>query len=251
MIEAIPGLPDNVVGFRGSGKITADDYKHVLIPAIEEALDRHRRIRLLYVLGPEVEGYSPGAAWEDTKVGMKHLTSWDRIAVVSDVDWVEDVIKAVAFAMPCEVRVFDYDDFDDAREWISESPPTSDLSFELMPDDHVLILRPSGELEAADFDRVAADVDPFIERTGGLRGLMIFAEEFPGWEDFSAFVSHLRFVKDNHRKIGRIAIVSNDKLVSMAPRLLGHFVGAEIRRFPIDEKERALKWLSERPRAGD
>jgi hypothetical protein len=134
---------------------------------------------------------------------------------------------------------------DDAREWISAPLPTSDLSFELLGDEHVLILCPSGELEAGDFQRVAAEVDPLIERTGGLRGLMIDAETFLGWEDFSAFASHLRFVKDHHRKIGRIAVVSNDAVVSLAPRLIRHFIGAEVRRFSTDDKEEAMKWLSQ------
>lgn len=245
MIESIQDLPDNVVGLRGSGRITADDYKSVLVPAVEQKLSAHGKIRLLYVLGHDVEGYSAGAAWEDTKVGMKHLTSWDRIAVVTDTDWIEDAIKAVGFALPCEVRVFDCDDLDDAREWIAEKSPTSDLTFDFLRDKHVLILRPSGELEAGDFERVAAEVDPIIERTGGLRGLMIFAETFPGWEDFAAFSSHLRFVKDHHRKIGRVAIVSNDAVVSMAPRLFRHFVAAEVQRFSADEKDKALEWLSQ------
>ena len=93
---------------------------------------------------------------------------------------------------------------DDAREWISAPLPTSDLSFELLGDEHVLILCPSGELEAGDFQRIAAEVDPLIERTGGLRGLMIDAETFPGWEDFSAFASHLRLVKDHHLMVGAV-----------------------------------------------
>ena len=245
MIELIEGLPANVVGVRGSGQVSADDYQNVLIPSVEEKLGAHGRIRLLYVLGPDVDGFSPGAVWEDAKVGMQHLTSWDRIAVVTDIDWVEDVIKAVGFAMPCQVRVFDDDDLDEAREWISKPLPTSDLSFELLRDRHVLILRPRGELEAGDFERVAAEVDPMIEQTGGLRGLMVVAEEFEGWEDFAAFVSHLRFVKDHHRKIGRVALVTNDSVVAMGPRLLRHFIAAEVRRFPTSAKDKALGWVSE------
>ena len=245
MIELVQGLPANVVGVRGSGEITADDYRNVLIPAVEEKLSAHGRIRLLYVLDSNVEGYSASAAWEDAKIGMKHLTAWDRIAVVTDIDWIESAIKAVGFALPCEVRLFDDDELDDAREWISAPLPTSDLSFELLHESHVLVLRPSGELEAGDFERVAAEVDPLIEHTGGLRGLMIFAEAFPGWEDFSAFASHLRFVKDHHRKIGRIAVVTNDTVVTMAPRLLRHFIAAEVRRFSVDEKGAALEWLSQ------
>jgi hypothetical protein len=244
MIELLEGLPDNVLALRGIGEVTADDYKGVLVPAVEEKLDKHKKIRLLYVLGDDFKRYSAGAAWEDAKVGMKHFTSWDRVAVVTDVDWIEHAVKAVAFAMPCEVRLFDDDELDEARQWISEPLPTSNLSFELLRDEAILVLRPSGELEAGDFEKIAATVDPYIEQSGRLNGLMIFAEKFPGWEDFGALVSHLRFVKDHQQKIGRIAMVSDDKVISMAPRLVRHFVSAEVRRYPVSEKDEALKWLA-------
>jgi hypothetical protein len=121
MIELLQGLPDNVVALRGIGEITADDYKTVLVPAVEQKLGKHKKIRLLYVLGNDFEKYSLPAAWEDTKVGMKHLTSWDRIGVVTDVDWVKHAVKAMGFAMPCEVRLFDNAKLAEARQWISES----------------------------------------------------------------------------------------------------------------------------------
>ncbi len=122
MIEVMTDLPDRVLGLRASGEVTADDYKTVLVPAIEEKLTRHKKVRLLYVFGDRFEGYTGGAAWEDAKVGMKHLTSFERVAVVTDIDWIENMIKAFGFAFPGEVRVFDDDDLDEARRWVGESP---------------------------------------------------------------------------------------------------------------------------------
>jgi hypothetical protein len=243
MIEVMTDLPDRVLGLRASGEVTADDYKTVLVPAIEQQLTQHKKVRLLYVIGGGFKGYTGGAAWEDAKVGMKHLTSFERVAVVTDVDWIENMIKAFGFAIPGEVRVFDDDDLEDAREWISEPASEGHLSFELIEDSGVLILQPKGELEAADFERISAEIDPYIEKAGELKGLMIDAEHFPGWDDFSALSSHLRFVKDHHRKIRRVAIVTNDRLVSAMPRVAARFVGAEIRAFQMNERNEALLWV--------
>jgi len=161
MIEVMNDLPERVLGLKASGEVTADDYKTVLVPAIEEQLTKHRKVRLLYVIGAEFKGYTGGAAWEDAKVGMRHLTSFERVAVVTDVDWIENMIKAFGFAIPGEVRVFDDDDFEDARQWISEPPSEGHLSFELIEGKGILILQPKGELEAADFERLSAEVDPY------------------------------------------------------------------------------------------
>jgi hypothetical protein len=118
MIQTIEGFPENVVALSASGEVTANDYKDVLVPTLEAALKAHDKIRLLYVLGPSFDGYSAGAAWEDAKVGMKHMTHFERIAVVTDVDWLAKVVRAFGFAMPGEVRVFAGSEEQAARSWI-------------------------------------------------------------------------------------------------------------------------------------
>jgi hypothetical protein len=245
MIEVMTDLPDRVLGLKASGEVTADDYKTVVVPAIEEKLTKHKKVRLLYVIGDEFKGYTGGAAWEDAKVGMKHLTSFERVAVVTDVDWIGNMIKAFGFALPGEVRVFDDDDLGDARQWISEPPSQGHLSFELIEEQGVVILEPKGELEAADFERLSTEVDPYIETTGGLNGIMVVAEHFPGWDDFAALTSHIRFVREHHRKIRRVALVTADRLVSALPRFASRFVDAEVRAFPVEGRDEALLWVGQ------
>jgi hypothetical protein len=147
--------------------------------------------------------------------------------------------------VPGEVRVFDGDDFEEARQWISEPPSQGHLSFELIEDKGVLILQPMGELEAVDFERVSAEVDPYIKKAGDLNGLMIVAEHFPGWDDFAALTSHIRFVREHHSKIRRVALVTADRLVSALPRMASRFVDAEVRAFPMDGRDEALLWVGE------
>ena len=69
MIELVKGLPENVVGLRAVGEVEDDDYEDVVIPAVERALGGRKKIRLLYVLGPEFEEYESDAMWEDASSG--------------------------------------------------------------------------------------------------------------------------------------------------------------------------------------
>ena len=73
------------------------------------------------------------------------------------------------------------------------------LAHELLRDKGILLLRPQGPIQAGDFESVAKLVDPYIEQTGGLRGVMIEAPSFPGWDSVAALVSHLQFVRDHHQ----------------------------------------------------
>ncbi len=118
------------------------------------------------------------------------------------------------------------------------------IRYELNPDEGILIVTPEAPLESTDFERLASEVDPYIEKTGKLHGLLIQAESFPGWQDFGGMVSHLKFVKNHHKDIEKIAAVSDSGFLSILPRITNHFVKAEVRHFDYSDKEKALEWLS-------
>jgi hypothetical protein len=117
------------------------------------------------------------------------------------------------------------------------------LDVELDREDGIATLTPHGKLAAADFSNLAAQLDPWIEAHGSLNGLLILAEGFPGWSEFAAFVSQVRFVRNHHRLIRRLAVVSDSGFLEIMPAISRHFVNAEIRHFPFDQKEEALSWL--------
>ncbi len=89
MIEQLSGFPDNVLAFVGRGRVTRADYTDVLTPAVKKALAKHERVRLYYELGHDFAGIDPGAMWEDFKIGVEHLTHWERAVVVTDVEWIK------------------------------------------------------------------------------------------------------------------------------------------------------------------
>ena len=117
------------------------------------------------------------------------------------------------------------------------------LPYEILHDDQLVILEPKGPLSEEDFRRLTEDVDRFLEQHPILKGLLIHTREFPGWEDLTGLISHLRFVRDHHRQITRVALASDSRLAAIAPKLVEHFVSAEIRSFEHEEKEEVLKWL--------
>jgi hypothetical protein len=117
------------------------------------------------------------------------------------------------------------------------------LTHELLRDEGILLIQPQGPIQAGDFESVAKTVDPYIENQGTLQGVMIEAQSFPGWDNFAALVSHLRFVRDHHRLITKIAAVSDSAILSLAPQIAKHFVKAEVRHFNANDREAALSWL--------
>jgi SpoIIAA-like len=117
MIRVIDNMPPGTIGLEAVGKVTEDDYRDVLVPAVGAALERGD-VRLLYVLGEDFESYAPGAIWADTRLWAGHLKRWKRIAIVSDADWLEHSVKAFGWLMPGKVKVFETDDVRDAKVWL-------------------------------------------------------------------------------------------------------------------------------------
>ena len=119
MIEKLSDLPDNVLGFTAKGTVTAKDYESVIIPAVEELFSRKEKVRFLYHLGDDLTGFQSAAMWDDTKLGMKHLSGWERVAVVSDIEWIRATIKIFKLLIPRHVRVFRNNELAEAKRWIS------------------------------------------------------------------------------------------------------------------------------------
>ena len=119
MIELLQDLPGNVLGFRATGRVTAEDYETILIPAVEERLQTQPQLRFLYVLGEGFEGFDARAMWDDAKVGLLHLGAWERIAVATDASAIGLLTRAFGFLMPCPVRVFAASEEAEARAWVS------------------------------------------------------------------------------------------------------------------------------------
>ena len=125
MIELIAGLPAPVVGLRVSGEVTRADYERVLRHAVAEVREGRDKIRLLYVIGEDFDGYSMGAIWEDAKLGSHSLLAWERIAVVTDVGWIRHLMAAFGWMIHGEIRVVATAAEDEARAWITEGLPAS------------------------------------------------------------------------------------------------------------------------------
>ncbi len=119
MIELLPDLPSQVVGFIASGQVTAHDDASVVIPTIESSLEERGRVRVLYQIGPAFLGFTAGAMWDDAKLGITRLKAWEKIAVVTDVDWIGGAVAVFGFAMPCPVKVFSNRQYAEAVAWIA------------------------------------------------------------------------------------------------------------------------------------
>ena len=121
MLQLMNDLPENVIGISAEGKVTGKDYEDVLIPVLENKFKTHPKIRMLYHLGDSFDGFDLSAMLDDAKIGMKHLSSWEKVAMVSDHHLINTFAKFFGYLLPCEVRVFKNTALEEAKKWIAET----------------------------------------------------------------------------------------------------------------------------------
>ena len=106
MIRLLRGMPAGVLGLEAVDDVEEEDYRDVLVPAVEAAIAEHGKVRLVYVLGPEFDEYEGEAVWEDLKLGARHASSFERIAVVTDAGWARPAMRVFSVLFPGQARAF-------------------------------------------------------------------------------------------------------------------------------------------------
>ena len=245
MLERLKNLPHGADGVSAIGKVTKEDYRQVAAPLFEELASNGRHVRFLYHLGHKFEGFTLGGAWEDAKMGLRYFRVFDRLAIVTDVSWLRNLSRLAGTFMPCPVRVFSCKDLQAAISWLNPRAADRSLSYQLITEEGVLVVDPSQPLRAEDFVTLANTIDPFIESHGALNGLVVHARTFPGWENLSALLGHVRFAAAHKDKVLRIALVSDSNLAALMPKLAQHFVSAEVKHFSYEKIERAIEWAGD------
>lgn len=116
-------MPAGTLGFRASGKISSDEYRRIMEP-IYAALERGETLNIYFELADDFDGLDGGALWQDMNaagsVGLKHRSSWQRMALVTDKDWVRHGASAFGWLAPGELRLFEPSERMEARAWLGE-----------------------------------------------------------------------------------------------------------------------------------
>ncbi len=112
--------PDSkLLEVRLTGKLETADYE-IFVPEFEQLAAVHDKLRLLVILEPEFAGWDAAALWEDAKLDARHFNDIEKVAIVGDKTWEKGMaIFCKPFTL-AEVRFFDRDDLQSARDWLAE-----------------------------------------------------------------------------------------------------------------------------------
>lgn len=119
MLKFLDNLPQNTVGLEVNGEVTKDEYDSIVVPKMEQLANQQGEINYIVVLKSGITSFTTGVWWDDFKMAVKHYSKWNKIAVVTDQQLVENVTNIFGFVFPGQHRVFKLNELDEAITWAS------------------------------------------------------------------------------------------------------------------------------------
>ena len=120
MLRHMDDMPAGTIGFEAVGEVEDDDWEQAVEPVLRREIADGRQVRLLYLLGPEAREVEGDAMGADTGFRARHASSFERVAVVSDEDWMRPALRALSFMLPGKAKGFRVRDLAAAKAWLAE-----------------------------------------------------------------------------------------------------------------------------------
>jgi hypothetical protein len=109
---------DFFLTLKAIGKLTHQDYQ-VITPMIDAAVKEvdSPRIKAIFDV-TEMQGWELRAAWDDFKLGLKHGSEFEKIAIYGNKNWQETIAKIGSWFISGEVQYFE--EYQQAFAWLNE-----------------------------------------------------------------------------------------------------------------------------------
>src|SRR6476620_2003213 len=96
MLKRMTDVPAGTYGFEAIGEVEDDDWERAVEPVLRQAIADGQKIRLLYLFGPQAHDLEGDAVTADAGFRARHATAFERVAVVSDEDWLRPAMRALS-----------------------------------------------------------------------------------------------------------------------------------------------------------
>ena len=192
--------------------VTDADYRETLLPALDAALIKGDRLRLLAIVEARPSEFTLGAMVQDARTGLKHWRGFDRIALVTDDRIVRTAVGGFSVFMPCPVATFEMKEVDAARRWLRES---------------------LGTIQQEDLGGGMLEVR-----------LLIDLRDFDGWQGLDALRDHFYLVRGHAKRVQRAALVGDAGWQDMAVQVGKRAFGLDANYFAAADMAKAKAWLA-------
>ncbi|NMR34447.1 STAS/SEC14 domain-containing protein [Chryseobacterium aquaticum] len=117
MISIINDAPENVAAFNATGEITREDFENLVIPHVKNKVEQFDELNYLLYLDTDLDNFTMGAWLQDALLGIKNITKWNRAAIVTDKEGVQNFTDIFSVLMPGEFKSYPKENLYNALYW--------------------------------------------------------------------------------------------------------------------------------------
>lgn len=121
MLRQIADMPSGTVGFEAFGTVDDDDFEDTVEPVLRQAVAAGDPLRVLYLLGEHLHRYDTDTVTEELKFAARHPSAYERVAVVSDEEWLRPALRVLSVLVPGQLRGFPVAELAAAKTWVAGS----------------------------------------------------------------------------------------------------------------------------------
>lgn len=117
MITILNDAPENVAAFNATGEVTKEDFENLVIPYVKNKVEQFDELNYLLYLDTDLSNFTMGAWLQDVLLGIKNITKWNRAAIVTDEEGVQNFTDIFSVLMPGEFKSFPKENLYNALYW--------------------------------------------------------------------------------------------------------------------------------------
>jgi SpoIIAA-like len=113
-------MPAGTFEFEAVGKVEDDDVEHTVVPVLRDHIAAGGKVRVLYLLGPRMRKYEADAFGEEVRFVARHPSAYEKVAVVTDEEWLRPALRLLSLLLPGQIRGFPVTELEAAKSWVAE-----------------------------------------------------------------------------------------------------------------------------------
>lgn len=117
MITILNDAPENVAAFNATGDVTKEDFENLVIPYVKSKVEKFDELNYLLYLDTDLSNFTMGAWLQDAFLGIKNIAKWNRAAIVTDEEGVQNFTDIFSVLMPGEFKSFPKENLYNALYW--------------------------------------------------------------------------------------------------------------------------------------
>ncbi len=107
---------DKVIELCLEGRVTREDY-NACVGQLQDFIDAHGTVKMGEITD-SFTGFDPSTIWDRIKFDFRNIKHISHVAVVSDIGWISPASKAAGARISTQLRMFDMDHPQEARDWV-------------------------------------------------------------------------------------------------------------------------------------